>query len=83
MISLWDGKGRSYMQALHFCLGFGGIMSPIATEPFLAKPVCKSTLGNSTQSGKQLTLNGLTLSMYGIRNDFQTIQICTHKVVQY
>ena len=58
MMSLWGGKGGSYMQALHFCFGIGGILSPVATEPFLAQSVCKSTLENSTKAGKLFTLNG-------------------------
>lgn len=40
IIALWDDEGRSYMQALHFFFGVGGILSPLATEPFLAKFEC-------------------------------------------
>jgi len=37
------------MQALHFCFGFGGIISPLVTEPFLAEKTCvpASSLGTS------------------------------------
>lgn len=34
-VYIWGDKGRSYMQALHFCFAIGGILSPLATAPFL------------------------------------------------
>ena len=36
MVYTWGDKGRSFMQALHFCFALGGILSPLATAPFLA-----------------------------------------------
>ncbi|KAK3603651.1 hypothetical protein CHS0354_017367 [Potamilus streckersoni] len=37
MISaIWGVDGRPYMQTLHFAYAFGGIISPLITEPFLA-----------------------------------------------
>jgi hypothetical protein len=51
IISLWDTEGGSYMQALHLSFGLGGILSPLATEPFLAKPVCHQPVQNITNSG--------------------------------
>ena len=36
IVYTWGDEGRSYMQALHFCFAMGGILSPMATAPFLA-----------------------------------------------
>ncbi|KAK3108871.1 hypothetical protein FSP39_017622 [Pinctada imbricata] len=36
IVYTWGDKGRSFMQALHFCFALGGILSPLATAPFLA-----------------------------------------------
>lgn len=36
LVYVWGDTGRSFMQTLHFCFAFGGIMSPLATAPFLA-----------------------------------------------
>ena len=35
MLATWSGEGRSFMQALHFAFAIGGILSPLATAPFL------------------------------------------------
>jgi FHS family Na+ dependent glucose MFS transporter 1 len=48
LVSLWDEEGRPYMQALHFCFGFGGIISPLVTEPFLAQKECLDVDRNRT-----------------------------------
>ena len=45
MVSIWDEEGRPYMQAVHFCFAFGGILSPLLSEPFLAKKKCISESG--------------------------------------
>ncbi|KAH3718192.1 hypothetical protein DPMN_060991 [Dreissena polymorpha] len=37
ILSIWDAEGRPYIQALHACFGFGGIIAPLVTEPFLSK----------------------------------------------
>lgn len=36
IVYTWGEEGRAYMQALHFCFAMGGIISPMATAPFLA-----------------------------------------------
>ena len=36
IVFTWGDEGRAYMQALHFCFAMGGILSPMATAPFLA-----------------------------------------------
>ncbi|XP_033762666.1 sodium-dependent glucose transporter 1A-like [Pecten maximus] len=35
LISTWGQDGRSFLQALHFSFAIGGILSPLATAPFL------------------------------------------------
>lgn len=35
LIQIWGVDNMSYMQAIHFCFAFGGILSPLATAPFL------------------------------------------------
>ncbi|KAL4228766.1 hypothetical protein ACF0H5_011808 [Mactra antiquata] len=47
LVSLWDEEGRPYMQALHFCFGFGGIIAPLVVEPFLAKKECVLLVNNT------------------------------------
>ncbi|XP_060586052.1 sodium-dependent glucose transporter 1-like [Ruditapes philippinarum] len=57
IISLWDTEGGSYMQALHLSFGLGGILSPLATEPFLAKPACSQPVqGNTNNSGTSFSV---------------------------
>ncbi|XP_060561454.1 sodium-dependent glucose transporter 1B-like, partial [Ruditapes philippinarum] len=73
IISLWDTEGGSYMQALHLSFGLGGILSPLATEPFLAKPVCSQPVhGNTNNSGLYLndsSVNATSFVMsYGSTN---------------
>ncbi|XP_045169469.2 sodium-dependent glucose transporter 1A-like [Mercenaria mercenaria] len=36
IIYVWGGDVDTYMQALHFAFSFGALLSPLATEPFLA-----------------------------------------------
>ena len=40
VVSIWDEEGRPYMQFVHFCFAFGGILSPLMSEPFFAKKQC-------------------------------------------
>jgi hypothetical protein len=40
VMSFWGEKAGPYMQGLHFCFSMGGIVSPLATEPFLAERSC-------------------------------------------
>ncbi|XP_053374264.1 sodium-dependent glucose transporter 1-like [Mercenaria mercenaria] len=54
IISIWGVKGGSYMQALHFSFGIGGIASPVATEPFLAKTICQADGEQSSKANKTL-----------------------------
>ncbi|XP_033761652.1 sodium-dependent glucose transporter 1B-like [Pecten maximus] len=35
LMYIWGREGNSFMQALHFSFAFGGILSPLATSPFL------------------------------------------------
>ena len=48
VVSIWDEEGRPYMQAAHFSFAFGGILSPLVTEPFLAKKECVPDSFNET-----------------------------------
>ncbi|KAL5007398.1 hypothetical protein ScPMuIL_016204 [Solemya velum] len=38
-VTLWRKEGRTYIQALHFAFALGGILSPLALEPYLAPRV--------------------------------------------
>ena len=40
------------MQAVHFCFAFGGILSPLLSEPFMAKKEC-ITVDTRNETGKQ------------------------------
>jgi len=49
MVSIWDAEGQPYMQAMHAMFAFGGIISPLVTEPFLSKKLeTNVTVGNVT-----------------------------------
>jgi len=49
MVSIWDAEGQPYMQAMHAMFAFGGIISPLVTEPFLSKKMeTNVTVGNMT-----------------------------------
>ena len=61
VVSIWDEEGRPYMQFAHFCFAFGGIVSPLMSEPFFAKKQC---VPNDTfnQTGKQF-FSGRTVTV--------------------
>ncbi|XP_052245601.1 sodium-dependent glucose transporter 1B-like [Dreissena polymorpha] len=37
IVAIWGAEGRPFIQAWHACFGFGGIIAPLVTEPFLSK----------------------------------------------
>ncbi|VDI73266.1 MFS transporter, FHS family, Na+ dependent glucose transporter 1 [Mytilus galloprovincialis] len=53
LVYIWGDTGRSFMQTLHFCFAFGGILSPLATAPFLApkrEPRIITSVSNMTDN---------------------------------
>lgn len=46
LLYIWRLENKSYMQALHFAFAFGGILSPLATAPFLTPPFQNSSHNN-------------------------------------
>lgn len=50
LIQIWGEDNMSYMQAIHFCFAFGGILSPLATAPFLytGSPLANATVVNAS-----------------------------------
>ncbi|KAJ8313966.1 hypothetical protein KUTeg_008527, partial [Tegillarca granosa] len=49
LLYIWRLENKSYMQALHFAFAFGGILSPLATVPFLTPPFQNSSHNNSPE----------------------------------
>ncbi|XP_045169363.2 sodium-dependent glucose transporter 1-like [Mercenaria mercenaria] len=49
IVYIWDTEAGPYMQGLHFCFSFGGMIAPFIAEPFLAIERNKNTL-NTTDS---------------------------------
>lgn len=58
LLRIWGSENESYMQALHFFFAFGGILSPLATAPFLAQK-----LDSNSTSLKRERIN-LTSDIY-------------------
>ncbi|XP_052248788.1 sodium-dependent glucose transporter 1-like isoform X4 [Dreissena polymorpha] len=50
MLSIWDAEGRPYILAVHACFGFGGIIAPLVTEPFLSKKFEEISKHNVTEA---------------------------------
>lgn len=61
LISTWGQDGRSFLQALHFAFAIGGILSPLATAPFLLEEGHQRA-GNSSL-GNNMTAYGTDLNM--------------------
>ncbi|KAL3832490.1 hypothetical protein ACJMK2_024130 [Sinanodonta woodiana] len=51
--SIWGVDGRPYMQTVHFSFAFGGIISPLLTEPFLAPKRPLSEMAKESQNGTE------------------------------
>ncbi|XP_060607776.1 sodium-dependent glucose transporter 1A-like isoform X2 [Ruditapes philippinarum] len=66
VMSFWGEKAGPYMQGLHFCFSMGGIVSPLATEPFLAERSCHYL--NLTESKVNQSDANLTLTEYVSNN---------------
>ena len=60
MLSIWDAEGRPYILAVHACFGFGGIIAPLVTEPFLSKKFEEISKHNVTEAN----ITGLYLFCY-------------------
>uniref|UniRef100_A0A2C9KCY9 Major facilitator superfamily (MFS) profile domain-containing protein n=2 Tax=Biomphalaria glabrata TaxID=6526 RepID=A0A2C9KCY9_BIOGL len=41
---IWGNEGQALMQLLHFSLAFGGVISPLYSEPFLAAKIEESNM---------------------------------------
>ncbi|BFY98860.1 hypothetical protein BsWGS_01900 [Bradybaena similaris] len=65
-MKIWGSDGKVLMQILHFFFALGAVLSPLYTEPFLAKRIMKNetdadnfTIGNAshlhTENGPQTT----------------------------
>ncbi|KAL3832492.1 hypothetical protein ACJMK2_024131 [Sinanodonta woodiana] len=51
--AIWGVDGRPYMQTVHFSYAFGGIISPLITEPFLAPKRPLSEMAKESLNGTE------------------------------
>ncbi|KAI1304105.1 Major facilitator superfamily domain-containing protein 4A [Halotydeus destructor] len=66
MLYIWGKQSQSYMQALHFSYGLGGLVAPLLASPFLSVPEELSAdpaMANSTVS-TQSSCDRKTLKIY-------------------
>lgn len=70
---IWGTESGPYMQALHLCFCLGAILSPLATEPFLAKKVCLPK-GNDAENTTALQISA-TMDFHNVSQDTNNL-IC-------
>lgn len=70
--SIWGQGAAPFMQTIHFGFSFGGILSPLTAEPFLAPKYCSevsntsmSTFATTTVTGNSTTQSTECKEKYG------------------
>ncbi|KAM6977588.1 major facilitator superfamily domain-containing protein 4B-like [Aplochiton taeniatus] len=49
LVSLYQRDSAVFLQALHFFIGFGALVSPLIADPFLSEKGCGNSTGNDTE----------------------------------
>ncbi|XP_003963554.1 major facilitator superfamily domain-containing protein 4B [Takifugu rubripes] len=49
LVSIYQKDSAVFLQALHFFIGFGALVSPLIADPFLSETGCGNHTGNSTE----------------------------------
>ncbi|KAH3716310.1 sodium-dependent glucose transporter 1A-like isoform X1 [Dreissena polymorpha] len=84
MIYIWGSEHGPFLQALHFGFSFGALISPLATEPFLAKKIvhCVTGIGFVGNQSELRTAGQLDDSRRGVEvfNDSLSAQNTTTEV---
>uniref|UniRef100_A0A6Q2ZIT6 Major facilitator superfamily (MFS) profile domain-containing protein n=1 Tax=Esox lucius TaxID=8010 RepID=A0A6Q2ZIT6_ESOLU len=70
LVSIYQKDSAVFLQALHFFIGFGALVSPLIADPFLSETGCR--VGNVTEN--------VTEIMHHFRNTLRNSPIVTHNV---
>ncbi|XP_046543216.1 sodium-dependent glucose transporter 1A-like [Haliotis rubra] len=65
LVRTWGSNGRSAMQTTHFAFAFGGVISPLMTQPFLS-PLRDET--NATTAPPGVGLSGMNITVTSAYN---------------
>ncbi|XP_035513109.1 major facilitator superfamily domain-containing protein 4B [Morone saxatilis] len=70
LVTIYQKDSAVFLQALHFFIGFGALVSPLIADPFLSETGC----GNHTGNGTEI--------MHHFRNMLRNSPIAEHNITQ-
>ncbi|XP_061590736.1 major facilitator superfamily domain-containing protein 4B [Cololabis saira] len=70
LVTIYQKDSAVFLQALHFFIGFGALVSPLIADPFLSESGC----GNHTENGTEI--------MHHFRNMLRHSPIAAHNITQ-
>uniref|UniRef100_A0A3P9KXK3 Major facilitator superfamily domain-containing protein 4A n=1 Tax=Oryzias latipes TaxID=8090 RepID=A0A3P9KXK3_ORYLA len=70
LVTIYQKDSAVFLQALHFFIGFGALVSPLIADPFLSETGC----GNHTENGTEI--------MHHFRNMLRNSPIAEHNINQ-
>ncbi|XP_042348035.1 major facilitator superfamily domain-containing protein 4B [Plectropomus leopardus] len=70
LVTIYQRDSAVFLQALHFFIGFGALVSPLIADPFLSETGC----GNHTENGTEI--------MHHFRNMLRNSPIAEHNITQ-
>ncbi|KAM3871935.1 major facilitator superfamily domain-containing protein 4B [Diretmus argenteus] len=70
LVTIYQKDSAVFLQALHFFIGFGALVSPLIADPFLSETGC----GNHTGNGTEI--------MHHFRNLLRNSPIAEHNITQ-
>ncbi|KAI3356867.1 hypothetical protein L3Q82_003514 [Scortum barcoo] len=70
LVTIYHKDSAVFLQALHFFIGFGALVSPLIADPFLSEMDC----GNHTANGTEI--------MHHFRNMLRNSPIAEHNITQ-
>ncbi|XP_061629390.1 major facilitator superfamily domain-containing protein 4B-like [Phyllopteryx taeniolatus] len=70
LVTIYQKDSAVFLQALHFFIGFGALVSPLIADPFLSEHGC----GNHTGNGTEI--------MHHFRNVLRNSPIAEHNITQ-
>ncbi|XP_038577963.1 major facilitator superfamily domain-containing protein 4B-like isoform X2 [Micropterus salmoides] len=70
LVTIYQKDSAVFLQALHFFIGFGALVSPLIADPFLSETGCGNHTGNGTET------------MHHFRNMLRNSPIAEHNITQ-
>ncbi|CAL8367362.1 unnamed protein product [Lota lota] len=70
LVTIYQKDSAVFLQALHFFIGFGALVSPLIADPFLSESRCGNDTGNATEV------------MHHYRNMLRNSPIAMHNITQ-